>query len=134
MCVFSNTDLPQTYIDAPKKGKRHPIQKRMATLEDEGGGTGEESDDGVELERDDIPADVKAVMEDIEMEEEVPDDEQWQVLEDIWLKAGEMGEGLILFNSNNFGGPLIVLRAPRVTIDYLLEDLMIVGLASILKG
>ncbi|XP_014262621.1 lysine-specific demethylase 4B-like isoform X2 [Cimex lectularius] len=37
-----------------------------------------------------IPNELKRVIEEIELEEDSPDEEQIQVLEDIWLKAGEM--------------------------------------------
>uniref|UniRef100_A0A0A9XHP2 [histone H3]-trimethyl-L-lysine(9) demethylase n=1 Tax=Lygus hesperus TaxID=30085 RepID=A0A0A9XHP2_LYGHE len=37
-----------------------------------------------------IPNEVREVLEEIENEEDSPDEEQIQVLEDIWLKAGEM--------------------------------------------
>lgn len=43
----------------------------------------------------DIPSDVKRVIDEMELEEDsltIPDEEQLEVLEDIWLKAGEMGE------------------------------------------
>lgn len=39
-----------------------------------------------------IPPEVKKVMEEMELEEEVPDEQQLEALEDIWLKAGELGE------------------------------------------
>lgn len=44
----------------------------------------------------DIPPDVKKVLQDIEFDEieEPPDEQQLEVLEDIWLKAGEMGKFL----------------------------------------
>ena len=38
-----------------------------------------------------IPTELKRVLEELELEEESPDEEQIQVLEDIWLKAGEIG-------------------------------------------
>lgn len=41
-------------------------------------------------EEDEIPSEVKRVLEELELEEESPDEEQIQVLEDIWLKAGEI--------------------------------------------
>ena len=44
-----------------------------------------------EEKKDEFPEDVKKAIEDIEMDDEIPDEQQWQVLEDIWLKAGEMG-------------------------------------------
>ncbi|CAB0003290.1 unnamed protein product [Nesidiocoris tenuis] len=45
-----------------------------------------------------IPSEVQKVLDEIDDEEddEVPDEEQIQMLEDIWLKAGEMGEKLKL--------------------------------------
>lgn len=47
--------------------------------------------------RPDIPPDVKKVLQDLELEEvdDQPDEQQLEVLEDIWLKAGEMGKDYI---------------------------------------
>lgn len=48
--------------------------------------------------RADIPPDIKKALQDLEFEEiEEPDEQQLQVLEDIWLKAGEMGKILYIF-------------------------------------
>lgn len=40
----------------------------------------------------DIPLEVKRVMDELDLEDEAPDEEQLEALEDIWLKAGEMGK------------------------------------------
>ncbi|XP_012269220.2 lysine-specific demethylase 4C-like isoform X1 [Athalia rosae] len=83
----SNGQLPQSYLDAAPKNKRHPIHRKKniaATNSDVS---------MVDLaNRPDIPPDVKKVLEDMELEEvdEPPDEQQEQFLEDIWLKAGEM--------------------------------------------
>lgn len=47
----------------------------------------------------DIPADVKKAIKDLEYEEveDAPDEQQMEVLEDIWLKAGEMGKTLYFY-------------------------------------
>jgi hypothetical protein len=38
-----------------------------------------------------IPPDVQKVLEEIDLEDEAPDENTLEALEDIWLKAGEMG-------------------------------------------
>lgn len=42
-----------------------------------------------------IPAEVRAVLDELQLEDEedepTPDEQQLEVLEDIWLKAGEIG-------------------------------------------
>lgn len=43
-----------------------------------------------ETEQSEIPSEVKRVIEELELEDDSPDEEQIQVLEDIWLKAGEI--------------------------------------------
>ncbi|EEB12131.1 jumonji domain containing protein, putative [Pediculus humanus corporis] len=82
LCNKNNTYLPQAFLNAPKKGaKRHLIYKKKSNF-----------DKNVDEEKkDEFPEDVKKAIEDIEMDDEIPDEQQWQVLEDIWLKAGEMG-------------------------------------------
>jgi len=49
--------------------------------------------------RADIPPDVKKALQDLDLDEmeEPPDEQQLEVLEDIWLKAGEMGKVLYIF-------------------------------------
>ncbi|XP_072760241.1 uncharacterized protein [Anoplolepis gracilipes] len=83
----SNGQLPQSYLNAAPKNKRHMIHKKknMGTHP------------GVNMEelvnRADIPPDIKKALlefEDIEEPIDEPDEQQLQVLEDIWLKAGEM--------------------------------------------
>ncbi|XP_017885883.1 uncharacterized protein LOC108628463 isoform X2 [Ceratina calcarata] len=80
LCSNSNGPLPQSYLNA-SKNKRHRIHKKksiMATNPD--------------VDMEDIPADVKKVLQDLELEEvdDPPDEQQLEYLEDIWLKAGEM--------------------------------------------
>lgn len=47
-----------------------------------------------------IPPDVQKVLEEMALEEEEPDEDTLEVLEDIWLKAGEMGERKYIFTHN----------------------------------
>lgn len=85
----SNGELPQSYVRAALKNKRHMIHKQKSIS------TTNSGVDMEELERyPDIPPDVKKVLQDLELEEieEPPDEQQMEVLEDIWLKAGEMGK------------------------------------------
>lgn len=79
--LFSNTDLPQAFLNAPKKGARHLIYKKKSNFDKHSG----------EDKKDEFSEEVKKVIEDMEMDDDIPDEQQWQVLEDIWLKAGEMG-------------------------------------------
>lgn len=69
-----NSDLP--------KNKRHTIHRKKVGS----------ADDSLS----DIPPDVKKVLHDLEFEEEPPfeppDEQQLEVLEDIWLKADEIGK------------------------------------------
>ncbi|CAL1686288.1 unnamed protein product [Lasius platythorax] len=85
----SNGELPQSYLNAAPKNKRHMIHKKKIIA----------TNPGVNMEelvnRADIPPDIKRALQDLEFEEieepiEEPDEQQLQVLEDIWLKAGEM--------------------------------------------
>lgn len=87
----SNGQLPQSYLNAAPKNKRHMIHKKKII----------DTNSGVNMEelvnRADIPPDVKKALQDLEFEEmeepmDEPDEQQLQVLEDIWLKAGEMGK------------------------------------------
>lgn len=91
--VFSNPVLPQSFLEAPKKNpKRHPIHKKK------GPGTAAGEDVLLSIGRadveelDEIPPDVQKVLEEMALEEEVPDEDTLEVLEDIWLKAGEIGK------------------------------------------
>ncbi|XP_011872094.1 PREDICTED: lysine-specific demethylase 4C-like isoform X2 [Vollenhovia emeryi] len=82
----SNGELPQSYLSATPKNKRHMIHKKKSTS----------TNSAVNMEelvnRSDIPPDVKKALQDLDFEEidEAPDEQQLEVLEDIWLKAGEM--------------------------------------------
>ncbi|XP_069693613.1 uncharacterized protein [Periplaneta americana] len=87
----NNPVLPQSFLDAPKKNpKRHPIHKKKGS----GVTSGEDvpqSGEGLDDEEiGDIPPDVQKVLEEMDLEEEEPDEDTLEVLEDIWLKAGEI--------------------------------------------
>ncbi|XP_018308092.1 uncharacterized protein [Mycetomoellerius zeteki] len=83
----SNGELPQGYLSATPKNKRHMIHKKKNIIR---------TNPGINMEelanRTDIPPEVKKALQDIEFDEleEPPDEQQLEVLEDIWLKAGEM--------------------------------------------
>ncbi|XP_026828527.1 lysine-specific demethylase 4A isoform X2 [Ooceraea biroi] len=81
----SNGELPQGYLNAAPKNKRHTIHKKKNII-----GRNPDMEDLVN--RADIPLEVKKALQDLEYEEmeEPPDEQQLEVLEDIWLKAGEM--------------------------------------------
>lgn len=83
----SNGQLPQSYLNAAPKNKRHTIHKKKNIID-----TNPDVDMAELVNRSDIPADVKKVLQDLELEEadDPPDEQQLEVLEDIWLKAGEM--------------------------------------------
>lgn len=88
----SNPVLPQSFLEAPKKNhKRHPIHKKKGS----GTAAGEYILPSVyqadEEELGEIPPDVQKVLEEIDLEDEAPDENTLAALEDIWLKAGEMG-------------------------------------------
>ncbi|XP_029674201.1 uncharacterized protein LOC115242226 isoform X1 [Formica exsecta] len=81
----SNGQLPQSYLNAAPKNKRHMIHKKKII------GTNPVVNMEELVNRADIPPDIKKALQDLEFEEiEEPDEQQLQVLEDIWLKAGEM--------------------------------------------
>lgn len=90
----SNGQLPQSYLNAAPKNKRHTIHKKKNIM-----ATNPDVDMEELVNRSDIPPDVKKVLQDLELEEayDQPDEQQLEVLEDIWLKAGEMGKRPILF-------------------------------------
>ncbi|KOC63208.1 putative lysine-specific demethylase 4B [Habropoda laboriosa] len=79
----SNGQLPQSYLNAAPKNKRHTIHKKKNIMV-----TNPDVDMEELVNRPDIPADVKKVLQDLELEE--VDEQQLEVLEDIWLKAGEL--------------------------------------------
>ncbi|KAK2585911.1 hypothetical protein KPH14_010495 [Odynerus spinipes] len=83
----SNGQLPQSYLNAAPKNKRHTIHKKKNIID-----TNPDVDMAELVNRSDIPPDVKKVLQDLELEEtdDPPDEQQLEVLEDIWLKAGEM--------------------------------------------
>lgn len=89
----SNGQLPQSYLNAAPKNKRHTIHKKKNIM-----ATNPDVDMEELVNRSDIPPDVKKVLQDLELEEayDQPDEQQLEVLEDIWLKAGEMGKRPIL--------------------------------------
>ncbi|KAF7988156.1 hypothetical protein HCN44_007650 [Aphidius gifuensis] len=85
LCSNDNEEeLPESYLNAPKN-KRHRIHRKK-TL------TGI-ADDAL-VNPSGIPDDVKKVLQDLEMEEDIeirqPDEQQLEALEDIWFKAGEI--------------------------------------------
>ncbi|KAG7202354.1 hypothetical protein KM043_018681 [Ampulex compressa] len=83
----SNGQLPQSYLSAAPKNKRHTIHKKKNIM-----ATNPDVDMAELVNRTDIPPDVKKVLQDLELEEadDQPDEQQLEVLEEIWLKAGEM--------------------------------------------
>ncbi|XP_043796318.1 uncharacterized protein LOC122716894 isoform X2 [Apis laboriosa] len=85
--LCSNSQLPQSYLNAAPKNKRHTIHKKKNIM-----ATNPDVDMEELVNRPDIPPDVKKVLQDLELEEvdDQPDEQQLEVLEDIWLKAGEM--------------------------------------------
>lgn len=90
----SNGKLPQSYLSAMPKNKRHMIHKKKNIISTNPGVNMEEL-----VNHADIPPDIKKALQDLEFEEmeEPPDEQQLEVLEDIWLKAGEMGKTLYIF-------------------------------------
>ena len=94
---FSNPVLPQSFFEAPKKKpKRHPIHKKKGLAIQSSPLENREED------YQEIPPDVKKVIDEIELEEEddIPDEDTLEAMEDIWFKAGEMSK-LILHNLNS---------------------------------
>jgi len=92
LCSNSSGELPQSYLNAAPKNKRHMIHKKKNIISTN-------SDMQELVNQADIPPEVKKALQDLEYEEmdEPPDEQQLEVLEDIWLKAGEMGKMLYLF-------------------------------------
>ncbi|XP_044577206.1 lysine-specific demethylase 4C-like isoform X2 [Cotesia glomerata] len=84
LCGNSTDKLPDSFINAPKN-KRHTIHRKKSLVDSNPDLNMDELVNGP-----DIPADVKKVLQDLELEEDVPDEQQLEVLEDIWLKAGEL--------------------------------------------
>jgi jumonji domain-containing protein 2 len=94
----SNPVLPQSFLEAPKKNpKRHPIHKKKGSGTAAGEDVPSSVDRAEEEELDEIPPDVQKVLEEMDLEEEEPDEDTLEVLEDIWLKAGEIGESKCIF-------------------------------------
>lgn len=89
LCSSSSGELPQSYLNAVPKNKRHRIHKKKSIIV-----TSPDVDMEELVNRTDIPPDVKQALQDLEFDEveEPPDEQQLEVLEDIWLKAGEMGK------------------------------------------
>lgn len=71
------------------KNKRHTIHRKKVGSTDDN------------LLPSDIPPDVKKAIQDLELDEEPhfepPDEQQLEVLEDIWLKADEIGNNISYF-------------------------------------
>lgn len=90
----SNGKLPQSYLSAIPKNKRHMIHKKKNIISTNADVNMEEL-----VNRADIPPDIKKALQDLEFDEmeEPPDEQQLEVLEDIWLKAGEMGKTSYIF-------------------------------------
>ncbi|XP_008559898.1 uncharacterized protein LOC103580058 isoform X1 [Microplitis demolitor] len=84
LCSNSNDKLPDSYVNAPKN-KRHTIHRKKTLVD-----TNPDLNMDELVNSTDIPADVKKVLQDLELEEDGPDEQQLEVLEDIWLKAGEL--------------------------------------------
>lgn len=85
--LCNNSQLPEGYLSAvsTKQNKRHKVHHKKKTKQD--------SDLQDILNSGDIPVEVQKVLQDLENEEtSEPDEQQLEVLEDIWLKAGEMGK------------------------------------------
>lgn len=78
--------------DIVPKNKRHTIHRKKNVVD---------SAEGINT---DIPPDVKKVLQEMEEEhlDDQPDEQQLEVLEDIWLKAGEMGKKLDLSSIDRF--------------------------------
>ncbi|XP_012288456.1 lysine-specific demethylase 4A isoform X2 [Orussus abietinus] len=94
----SNGELPQSYLSAAPKNKRHTIHRKKNIAD-----TNPDVDMEELVNRPDIPPDVKKVLQDLELEEadDPPDEQQLEVLEDIWLKAGEMDEASVFDDGYN---------------------------------
>lgn len=92
--LCSNSELPQSYLNAVPKNKRHTIHKKKSII---GTNPGVNMDDLVN--NSDIPPDVKKALQDFDFDEieDPPDEQQMEILEDIWLKAEEMGKILLIF-------------------------------------
>lgn len=91
--LLCNSNINQNELTMPKS-KRNVIHKKKSM----GANSGIDMEELVN--REDIPANVKKAIEDIELEEmmeEPPDEQQLEVLEDIWLKAEEMGKTSFLY-------------------------------------
>lgn len=84
----SNGQLPQSYLNA-SKNKRHTIHKKKNIIT-----TNPDVDVEELVNRGDIPLELKKALQELEYDdaEDAPDEQQLEVLEDIWLKAGEMGK------------------------------------------
>lgn len=90
----SNGELPHSYLSATSKNKRHMIHKKKNIMSTNSSVNMEEF-----VNRADIPPDVKKALQDLDFDEleDPPDEQQLEVLEDIWLKAGEMGKNFLHF-------------------------------------
>lgn len=92
-CIKNTED---GYSDVPKN-KRHTIHRKKNII----GVNGDLS-----AVSPDIPPDVKKALQEMEEADDhlddQPDEQQLEVLEDIWLKAGEMGMILKLLHNNKF--------------------------------
>ncbi|KAJ8682084.1 hypothetical protein QAD02_017876 [Eretmocerus hayati] len=84
-CQSSETSDSNSIVP---KNKRHPLHRKKNIIDSS-------ADVNISVNSPHIPATVKKALQDLDMEEDVrkddqPDEEQLEVLEDIWLKAEEM--------------------------------------------
>ncbi|XP_011498007.1 PREDICTED: lysine-specific demethylase 4C-like isoform X2 [Ceratosolen solmsi marchali] len=99
LCI-KNSQASDGYNDVVPKNKRHTIHRKKNVIDSN-------AVVNVNAIPPDIPPDVKKALQDLEMEEtdehveEQPDEQQLEVLEDIWLKAGEMAEANVYDDGYN---------------------------------
>ncbi|XP_046400725.1 uncharacterized protein LOC124167009 isoform X2 [Ischnura elegans] len=99
LCNKNNTEIPQSFFEIrKKKPKRHPIHKKKGADDGEGNELDEYDEDGLpcnDKKLVPIPPGVQEAIKEMGVEDDgceyLPDEEQLEVLEDIWLKAGETG-------------------------------------------
>ncbi|XP_071452141.1 uncharacterized protein [Hetaerina americana] len=100
LCNKNNTEIPLSFIEMrKKKPKRHPIHKKKGGDDSERQELDEYDEDGLpcnERKVVQIPPGVQEAIKDMGVEDDgceyLPDEEQLEVFEDIWLKAGELGD------------------------------------------
>ncbi|XP_015592194.1 lysine-specific demethylase 4A isoform X2 [Cephus cinctus] len=93
----SNGQLPQSYLNAAAKNKRHTIHKKKIIA-----ATNPDVDIGELANLSDITLELKKALQDMEDDaDDGPDEQQLEVLEDIWLKAEEMEEANVYDDGYN---------------------------------